>query len=254
MTLVAVCLLTITACEEETSDVADVPDITEEIDDTDEPEDGGKFGILDWKFSKGILTISGIGEMENMKYNFGGGSARPSPWLKYNGFIEQVIIEEGVTSIGNDAFCYCSGLNSISLPESLISIGSYVFYGCSNLHEITFPNSLKHIGYAAFERCGLTSVTFPVSVEQIESWAFTKCPKLRSIVFNGPVKSLGGLIFAGWLDTPYVYEVEVKCPPFTANIFGLVDLDKSSLIVPKGTRALFEITPVWQDFGTITEK
>ena len=58
-----------------------------------------------------------------------------------------------VTCIGDNAFCYCTGLTSITLPDSLTVIGNYAFYGCTNLTSITLPNSLITIGEWAFYGC-----------------------------------------------------------------------------------------------------
>ena len=231
--LVAVSFLIVTACEKEIRWDA---------------EDSGKIGMLDWNLSKGILTISGTGDMEDMEKG-------AAPWYAYIVIIKQIVIEEGVTTIGNYAFCNCTNLNLVTLPESLTSIEKYVFQGCSHLKEIVFPNSLEKIGYASFELSGLTSVSIPASVEQIDGWAFTKCLDLKSIVLNGPIWKMGSSIFAGYSDSPKTYAIEVKCPPFTvnANVFDIVNLKKSSLTVPKGTKELFESAPVWKNFGTITE-
>lgn len=234
--LVAVGFLIMTACENEKVNELEI-------------EDSGKIGMLDWKLSECILTISGTGAMEDMEKG-------ETPWNSYVGIIKQIAIEDGVTTLGNYAFENCTKLYFVTFPESVTSIEKYVFRGCSNLKEIVFPNSLKKIGYASFELSGLTSVTIPASVEQIDGWAFTKCNSLKSIVIDGPIERMGASIFAGYSDSPKVYAMEVKCRPFTvnANVFEIVNLSKSSLTVPKGTKELFESVSVWKNFGTITEK
>ena len=58
-----------------------------------------------------------------------------------------------VTSIGDDAFCYCSVLTSVTIPNSVTSIGSSAFESCSGLTSITIPNSVTSIGSSAFYRC-----------------------------------------------------------------------------------------------------
>ena len=84
------------------------------------------------------------------------------PYQAYsnNTEIEHVIINNGVTSIGVDAFYYCSGLTSIIIPNSVISIGEAAFDGCSALTSVTIGNSVTSIGEYAFAGCtGLTSIT-----------------------------------------------------------------------------------------------
>ena len=81
-----------------------------------------------------------------------------------------------VTSIGDRAFWYCSGLTSITIPNSVTSIGSAAFESCSGLTSITIPNSVTSIDYGVFRDCtGLTSVTIPNSVTSIGDHAFFGC-------------------------------------------------------------------------------
>ena len=58
-----------------------------------------------------------------------------------------------VTCIGDNAFCYCTGLTSITLPEGCTTIGYYAFSGCTSLTSITLPNSITTIGDRAFQDC-----------------------------------------------------------------------------------------------------
>ena len=81
-----------------------------------------------------------------------------------------------VTSIGDYAFQYCSGLTSITIPNSVTSIGEWAFQDCTGLTSITIPNSVTSIGYCAFLCCtGLTSITIPNSVTSIGGEAFSDC-------------------------------------------------------------------------------
>ena len=57
-----------------------------------------------------------------------------------------------VTAIGDNAFCYCTGLTSITLPEGCTTIGYYAFSGCTNLTSITLPDGCS-IGEGAFKGC-----------------------------------------------------------------------------------------------------
>lgn len=107
---------------------------------------------LTWVLSDdGCLTISGTGAMYNWER---------SPWYNNRASIAKVIIEEGITSIGNYAFRDCSALTNITIPNSVTSIGNYAFVNCSALPSITIPNSVASIDYLAFRDCSaLTSIT-----------------------------------------------------------------------------------------------
>ena len=82
----------------------------------------------------------------------------------------------GLTSIGAEAFCGCSGLQSVTIPSSVTSIGSSAFYGCRGLQSVTIPSSVTSIGSSAFYGCcSLQSVTIPNSVTKIGKRAFYGC-------------------------------------------------------------------------------
>ncbi len=101
-----------------------------------------------------------------------------------------------VTAIRKQAFCDCSGLNSITLPNSLITIGSSAFSGCSSLTSIALPNSVTTIGSSAFRDCsGLNSITLPNSLTTIEDDTFDNCSSLTSIALPNSVTTIGELAF-----------------------------------------------------------
>lgn len=84
------------------------------------------------------------------------------------GQITEIIIPEGITSIGNYAFTRCESLTSVTIPESVTSIGSYAFYRCSALDSVELPNALETIGSRAFYSCNaLTEFSIPASVTSI---------------------------------------------------------------------------------------
>ena len=111
---------------------------------------------------------------------------------------KNTIIPNSVTSIGEDAFHYNSGLTSITIPNSVTSIGVCAFIGCSGLTSVTIPNSVTDIESSTFWKCSsLTSVTIPNSVTSIGFNAFGDCTSLTSVTIPNSVTSLGNSAFEG---------------------------------------------------------
>ena len=147
---------------------------------------------LTWSFDKstGTLEISGTGDM----YTTG----NSVPWENYNYAITTVIINNGVTSIGNYAFFYCDSLTNITIPSSITDIGYNAFSGCRSLTNITIPNGVTCIGDGAFSNCnGLTDIAIPDSVIGIDSYAFLGCSSLTSITIPEGVTCIDEGTFSG---------------------------------------------------------
>ena len=148
--------------------------------------------------SGGFLTISGEGALPdwNGSYFSDSNNLRNNPFFHATE-INQVIINNGITRIGINAFYLCANLYSIRIPTSVTSIGANAFYHCSLL-SITIPNSVTSIGAHAFEHCSyLKSIMLPNSVTSIDAGTFRYCSGLTSITIPNSVTSIGANAFEG---------------------------------------------------------
>ena len=163
---------------------------------------GGDCGDnLTWSLdSDGTLTISGTGAMKDYDFYVG----ERSPWDSKKGQIQNVVIGDGVTTIGKDAFNYSSAnseLKTVDLSNatSLEKIGIRAFFKCSQLENIDLSKAvnLKEIGDNAFNSSGVENVTFPQNSQltEIGSGVFTLCNNLKNIDIPETVTKIGGSAF-----------------------------------------------------------
>lgn len=136
----------------------------------------------------GTLTISGRGSTRTYSL----------PWEDYRGWIRKVIIEEGVTAIGYNAFENCFNLESVSIADSVSSIGFAAFSYCEKLKEAVIPAGITEIGQSTFSNCSaLESVTLPAGLVSIGRSAFTRCSKLKTVKIPVSVNAIGDYAFNG---------------------------------------------------------
>lgn len=150
----------------------------------------GNTGDCAWKLDGSVLTISGCGAMKNYTKD------SAAPWGTE---IEQVIVEEGVESIGNRAFLGCSKLTSVKLPSTLTGIGNNAFASCTALEEIYLPNSLNSFGTYVFDGCSsLKSIRIPKNITTISDGLLANCTSLEKIYVPSGIKNIN--IYAFYSD------------------------------------------------------
>lgn len=127
------------------------------------------------------LTISGEGDTPNFSND-----DSSQPWYNWrsDGSIEHVVVEEGITSLGNHFFYYV-GAEDFILPSTLVSIGNYAMSGINSATSIDLPEGLVKIGDGAFcLSVGIEGITIPKSVTSIGASAFENCFALSSVAFE----------------------------------------------------------------------
>ena len=150
---------------------------------------------LTWDYNQttNTLTIQGSGQMDDYT------TSSLAPWVyNINGDMT-IIINEGVTSIGEYAFLGTANIRilNISLPSTLVSIGKDAFLSNQSLNSIVIPDNVTKIGAMAFMGCvNLSSVKIGNSVTNIGDHAFCNCPQLTSITIPNSVTTIGSSAFS----------------------------------------------------------
>ena len=200
---------------------------------------------LEWKLTdEGVLTITGTGEMQDW-------NDYSSPWYE-NESVKQVIIGDGVTTIGDWAFSYCRALTSITIPNSVTTIGDNAFESCSSLTSITIPNSVTTIGDYAFSYCrALTSVIISNSVTTIGERTFANCYSLTSVTIPSSVTRIEDGAFSDCGNLKQI-TTEAVTPPYCSRYaFDGVNRNECKLFVPKNSIDAYKRAYVWWHFFLI---
>ena len=212
----------------------------------------GENVFYSYDVSTQTLTIYGEGAM----YDYDSFNAVKPP---FPNAAKYIIIEPGVTRIGDMAFWGNTNLISVSIPNSVTSIGYSSFFGCSRLSSLTIPNGVMSIGVNAFGGCsGLSSVIIPNSVTTIGDYAFDA---LVSVTIGKNVQSIGKSAFGMHLEGPTNVISRIENPfPILGEYLGDYNSEftwstfrNGILYVPAGTKEKYEATQGWNEFQNIKE-
>jgi hypothetical protein len=148
--------------------------------------------------------------------------------LYLNGkLVTELVIPNGVTSIGDDVFFSCDSITSVTIPSSVTSIGRGAFSNCYNLTNVVIGNSVTSIGYQAFHCCdSLISVVIPKSVISIDEWAFYDCSNISMVYYSGTAEDWSRIYIAGnnyCLSEESRYYYSEKKPTTSGNFWHWVN-------------------------------
>ena len=161
---------------------------------------------LKWTFTDdGTLTISGTGEMEHADGNSGYAWGTDNHTLDRS-LIKKVVVEGGVTSLGEYIFWDCPSLTEVKLPNSLTELRKQCFKHCTALKSIILPENISMIEESAFEECSaLETVTFPKSLKEVSTKAFYNCNLKKVDLSQTQVETIGMGAFAHNAQCEEVY-------------------------------------------------
>ena len=184
--------------------------------------------------------------------------------------IESVTISEGVKWIHGRAFADCSNLTSLTIPSSLGHIGDCAFEGCSKLSKVyisnlaafldiefevdegPYSNPLYYAQYLFLNGIEIKDIVIPNTIKKIRTNAFGGFKSLNSVTIPNSVTSIGAFAFMNCTSLAIVIsEIE---EPFVIDetVFSNIPSD-ATLIVPKDTKAKYQVTEGWSQFKNIIE-
>jgi hypothetical protein len=240
---------------------------------------GGVDSVQSWKSGETVVTlidsgktmrISGKGPMQN--YGLKGYDELwwvNAPWCDVAYTITDLVIENGVTHIGSDAFNYITELTSVTIPRSLITIGhpfdppGWGFFNCINLTSINVskgnPVYCSRNG-VLFSKAKDTLLLYPPGkqgvyaiphgITSIGNRAFERCTKLTSVIIPNSVTYIGMSAF-GYCDSLKSITVRNPTPPeLEYHVFRYID-SNACLYVPKGSIDAYRKANEWKDFKCI---
>ena len=164
-----------------------------------------------------------------------------------NEFIQDLIIPDKVTHIGDRAFAG-GNFQSVTIPNTVKSIGEYVFLGCSSLTSVTIPNSVINISHCAFDGCySLASVTIGNGIETIGEYVFNECTGINTFIIGCSVQSFSDYAFSvikkyGPCSANLVVSFNYNPPTLVEDLFS----NANTIFVPAEAVETYKSAPVWK--------
>lgn len=139
----------------------------------------------------------------------------------YNGSAKAIILPDGISAIGEDAFLSNDDITSVVIPEGVETIEDGAFWMCGNLKTVILPSTIRKIGDNAFNSTMLTSIVIPDGCEELGADCFTSCKKLKDIYVPGSVYSIGDDAFCTFNDATVIHTEKYSTAESTAKENGI---------------------------------
>ena len=157
------------------------------------PNDDDDLYDLDEFFSEAVSRKKKDDEIEKMFDIRNGVLVKYKDWFGDN---ENVVIPNGVTIIGEEAFQFCQNLTHVTIPAGVTTIEKRAFTGCKKLKNVVFPEDLSIIEERAFCKCdSLKSISIPRGITRIEEGAFQNCANLTTVSISEGLIHIGHMAF-----------------------------------------------------------
>ena len=220
-------------------------------------EYGGECGSrATWRLTDdGVLTISGKDGIYNYGWYEEDDVYHPAPWAEEGmPAVKKLVVNSGITYIGDSAFegldqlvsvslpdtmeyigwsafSDCASLTSIVIPEGIDGLCDFTFARCTSLRSVKLPSTMRWIDGCIFSGCtSLQDIVLPEGLTDITWQMFKDCTSLRSVTIPGSIMSVSNDAFSG-------------CTALTSVIFGGSRTDWENMTFNTGNDALRRVTP-----------
>ena len=141
----------------------------------------------------------GVGYGYSFKKIIVGADVEYIPNYLFYGYLgDTLLLPEGVTHIGKNAFQGCKNLRYVNFPDAVRYIGKEAFKGCKALTQLALPEGITTIYSSTFMNCSLLSrISLPSSVKVIGDYAFSGCAELDSLLMPAELRTIGESAFEG---------------------------------------------------------
>ena len=181
--------------------------------------------------NNGEMVVSGEGNMPDYLNYTDTPWYKPddAPWGSYITLAKTLIVDEGITSIGKNAFIYARELESVTLAETVATIGENAFAYCHSLSEVKLPSTLFSIGANAFASCkSLEHISLPATVTGIGAYAFSASALVEVDLSGTCVTYLNEGTFAGCKSLSTVVLPRSLVQIGTGAFYGCAKIDEST--------------------------
>ena len=213
---------------------------------------GAQGDNLLWSLDNGgTLTVTGTGDMKDYTY---WDSSSPPPWTSYRSQLKKVVVVEGATSIGDNAFNGFGEITSVTLPSTMTRLGNSAFYNGYKLASINLPDRISYVGSYCFQYCYVLAIDrLPTGIKVYQPYSFrnvgANLDSLPPLVIPEGVTEIGDGAFAEW------YDLTSLTLPSTLVTVGNQAFYKNrvtSVHIPASVRSIGSDAFGWESTDTLT--